>query len=212
MPRTVLATPSAILAEPRIIIGDNIVRNGDMEIVPVGTTATTAGKRWIDGTAGGSTTNFATRWGTGLVASGSSVFFDNAESHSGSYSLHLKLTGTNQLAEAWSIGLYDTPASQRQHAYPLHTGDYYNDFELSYWVKTNIVSGAGPGASAGLFMWSGNGAGAGGNLNPITVNTTQGWTEYRTQFSLQNAGTRFLIVKLSMAQQRRCNFNRGCLV
>lgn len=119
---------------PRKTLNKNLIYNGDFEIAPPFTAATSTANAWIDGTAAGSTALKAYGWAipSGGVSSSANVQFDTSVSHSGSNSLKLS---TADATGAMTVSSYKT-ADIRS----LFLVDPNTSYTLTFWVKTNNVA------------------------------------------------------------------------
>lgn len=168
----------------RKLVNNNLVYNGDFEIAPPAATnvATTAGDRWIDGTAGGSAPSAQSvfgwayyNWTTSYAAQ-----IDTTTSHGGSASLKLSTTAT-----ASTVGVQintQSTASHLSNNIPMLPSTSYT---LSCWVKTNVVSGTSTtGARVQFITRTGDGTTGVTTTNVVTgLLTTQDWTQYTTTFT-----------------------------
>lgn len=189
--RTLITTPRTIVPI-RSRIGGNLVFNGNFEAFPSGTTATTSGKKWLDGTSGGSSTNDTYGWASGSASANAPVLIDQSTSFNGRPTLKLSTLATNNIASAYNVGVNDSLASIRRYAYKLPPGFYFSNYTLTYRMKTQNNSGtATTGATAGVAQWSDSGVFQGNSTN-TGILTTQDWEQYSFTFQIQNASTRWL--------------------
>ena len=160
---------------------DELVRNGDFEYAPAFTAATTTSGRWIDGTAGGSSTNVY-GWYTNFAGTGA-IQFDSTVRDSGSNSLKVSTTAINSIAYALTteIGL-NSGASY----YSLLPSTSYT---LTFRMKTSLVSGTSRVAFVRHTQYTGAKASSTGT-DSTYVNTTTDWTTYTISFTTE-ATTRF---------------------
>lgn len=198
MPRPIITTPRPLITAPKSVVGGNLLRNGSFEIVPSGTIATTAGKRWINGTALGSTTDDTYGWGTGVMTGNCNAAFDNTIAFIGSYSMRLSTLAAAASATVYNIGIYDSLSMMKSYATQLAVGDFIGFYNLSYRMKTSLISGsANTGATAGVTLFTGNGTVAGSSFN-ASIATTTDWTYYNYRFQLLNGATRFIEVTFKL--------------
>lgn len=171
-------------------MGSNLIGNGDFEYAPSFVAPTTTGTRWIDGTAGGSTTNASYGWAS-QVAGTCAFQFDSSEFHSGSNSMKVSTTAvssnaicsiltTNSAAITQTYGIAASPSSA---------------YKLTGWFKTNYVSGD---SNDGAYMQITERTATGSAVtNSVTtkVKTTTDWTFYTKSFTT-NASTVYLDIRL----------------
>ena len=168
---------------------NNMVINGDFEFAPPFTAPTTTTARFIDGTAGGSTNNNQYNWSFSKSGTASAQF-DSTDSHSGSNSLKLSTLATASYVEVFMPYRNGT------------TGGYNGitkipclpstSYTLTYWMKTNVTSGVGRGASLSIITSNAAGADTGGFAG-TEIATTTGWTQYTVTFTTA-ATARFIQV------------------
>ena len=127
-----------VYPEGRVPANGNLVKNFDFEVVPTFVAATSTTSRWVDGSAGGSTTNSTYKWKAYINVAACSVQFDDTVSHSGTKSLKISSTDAtgNGFADIGvSIGS-STSVSSLQFAIPVLPSTSYT---LTGWIKTNNV-------------------------------------------------------------------------
>ena len=171
-------TLTPVYPEGRVPANGNLVKNFDFEVVPTFVAATTTSNRWIDGTAGGSTSNSTYKWGlnfTNSSSSGISCQFDTSVSHLGSGSMKLSLTATNKQI-AVSNALSNSVLTVRAQSIPINPSTSYT---YSFWMKTNYVSGD---SNDGAFLQltdRNNASGTGiQSVTSTKIKTTTDWTFY----------------------------------
>jgi len=121
--------------------GGGNIRNASFEIIPSGSTPTTAVggvSVWIDGTSGGSTTNDAYGWRIfrGAVTTASQGLIDNSVYYSGTGSLKLLNTSTSATTYANCTSFQAGGTFVSKYAAILKPSTVYT---YSFMVKTNNV-------------------------------------------------------------------------
>jgi hypothetical protein len=164
--------------------GSSYLSNAGFEHAPAFTAASNTAGKWINGTAGGSSTEIRNRWAIIAKTGTGTSQFDTAETHSGSYSMKLSTTAT-----ASSIRVSNTHTTTFSDfavtGYPV-TGN--TQYAFSFWVKTTANSGsATTGAKVVIIERYSGGSPA--NYSSATVNTTQGWTYYSIIFTTNTLTT-----------------------
>lgn len=116
----------------------NVIPNSDFERAPTFTAATNTVSRWIDGTAGGSTTSTGFVWAipTGGLVATASAQFDSSTSHSGSNSMKLT-TGDATGTISVSTLAGSAAATTMYETIPLKASTKYI---LNAWCKTSTVA------------------------------------------------------------------------
>lgn len=171
--------PARNAATGRITVGGNPTPNSGFELYPSLVAPTTTDQRWIDGTAAGSTTNDTYRWAIGSKSGTSSAHFDTTDSHSGAASLKLSTGSPGAGVEVWS---YPSTSAQNITRYALRLIEGVQ-YTVSYWMKTNYVSGNGTGARL-VCITRGAGISASTQLHFTPVLTTTGWTFYSAPITI----------------------------
>lgn len=158
-------------------VSENLIYNGDFEIYPKSDNVpTTTSGRAIDGTAGGSSSSNLNAVGWWTNISGSCAgYIDRTVSHSGNASLKVSTTATSSWGEFHRFPGGASLSKLKQFYCSVKPNTSYT---LTYWMKTNYVSGDSnngatlvakeydPGGSA-VTTWTQN-----------LVKTTQDWTKY----------------------------------
>lgn len=162
-------------------VNDNLLANGDFEIAPAGTTATTATNVWIDGSANGSATNDQYGWCTNRSGTASALF-DTSDKYSGSYSLKLSSLATNSFMQARSVLGTASHQKLRLNGVIVLPSTSYT---LTFYMKTTVVSGsATSGARVAVVQY--NAAATSLTTNQSTaVLTSTDWTQYTLTFTTQ---------------------------
>lgn len=167
-------TPS----KARSAVNPNLVKNGDFEYAPPFVAAGNTATRYIDGTAGGSTTNGLFRWayeGSGSSGSGT-IQFDSSVKKNGQNSLKISTTAISSAIIASPIRNTTTASLAILDGYPCLPSTSYT---LTYWMKTNYVSGdSNSGAFASLKTFNSAGTSLTTTNAATKVKTTQDWTQY----------------------------------
>lgn len=164
--------------------GNNLIHNGDFELAPSFTAATTTSSRWIDGTAAGSTTNDTYGWA--LIGTSGSARFDTSQAHSGTTSLKVSTTASSQNPNATNRLLAATTAPGRCLGIPITPGTAYR---FAFYMMTNYTSGDS-NDGAFMFLKERNPAGSSTASTVSTkVKTTTGWTLYTLTFTANAAST-----------------------
>lgn len=183
--RTLTGTRTALGS----VIRGNLAYNGDFEIAPAFTAATTTTARWVDGTAGGSNASLGYGWSFISKVGTASIQFDTAEFHSGSKSLKLSITATSSQCVA---SINKATSNIKFGGIKLSSSTAY---KVSFWMKTNVTSGtATTGArlttnertAAGTFVSSNNSTG---------ILTTTGWTQYTFTYTSSATANNWLDIQ-----------------
>lgn len=175
----------------RSLVNGNLVYNGGFEFAPPTNVATTGSGVWINGTSAGSYTNGLFGWYASSLANGMTAYFDNTQSHSGNYSLHIAPNG-NSTASCQIIQDSTLAPNILGYVVPTSGGVVMN---YSFWMKTTVNSGSATGG-AQMFFIERTGAGS-ANGGPTTTNviTTTGWTQYTASWTT-SAGTSYITPKI----------------
>ncbi len=178
----------------RKLVNNNLVYNGDFEIAPVVNVPTTTGGRWIDGTAGGSTTNNVFGW----------MYYNWTGTYGANFDTSVKRTGNasikiSTLATGSTIGVgvnADTASSWAINNIPVLPSTSYT---VSVWMKTRANSGtATTGARCIIQEFNGTGITSVTTTNVVTgVITTTDWTQYTSTFTT-NSATRYINPKFNI--------------
>ena len=161
----------------RLIVGGNLIWNGNFEYAPPFTAVTTSGGGFITGQAvtGSSdifriTANPNGSWGAS---------WDTSLPRSGVYSFKVSTTGISSYCVCGQAPS-GAAASVKKYGIPIQPNTPYT---FTGWMKTNYVSGLGTqGARIKYDTWDGTGAFIVGQ-NPAYVQTTTGWTQYTLTFT-----------------------------
>lgn len=177
----------------RQLVGGNLVRNGDFSYVPPFVAATNVTSRWIDGTAGGSTSIENARL-FNVYATGAnqwSAQFDETVLYNGKPSIMLRTLATGSYASAF---LSPQGPGNRQILIPVRPGRTY---QLRGAYKTRYTSGdSNDGAFIALLPVRGD-LSLRTTLNATTkVKTTISWTEYDYTYT-PHADDRYVTIRLT---------------
>lgn len=168
-----------VYPEGRVPANGNLVKNFDFEVAPTFVAAQATSARWIDGTSAGSTTNSTYKWafaqetGTGLVQ------YDSSTAHLGTYSMKLSTTATGSLVQVAPVlstnaadvvisGIRATPST---------------DYTLTFWMKTNYVSGDSNDGAYILVSFSDSFGTGLSSASSTKIKTTTDWTQYTLNFT-----------------------------
>lgn len=164
---------SDVPTKKRQIVGGNLLYNADFEYAPPFTAPTTSQVRWIDGTAGGSTTNNLFKWALRSAATAVSGQFDSTNSYSGTNSLKISNTNVSGRASALitSTAYGALTEANRADLIPCLPSTSYT---LTAWVKTNNVPTNG--AYVQLVQINGS-LGVGVTTNSAQLTGTNDWTQ-----------------------------------
>lgn len=168
----------------------NLVKNGGFEYAPPFTAATTTITRYIDGTAGGSTTNDLFGWGIeGTNSTGTvSARFDTSNVNSGTYSMKVSTTAVASACDV-RITRNISAANVLQYGIPVSPSTSY---DVSFYMQTVANSGsATTGAHLRIGQYTAAGAGI-TSSDSTKIQTTTGLTRYTFSFTT-SATTAFLI-------------------
>lgn len=172
----------------RKLINGNMVKNGDFEYAPPFTAATTTASRYIDGSAGGSTTNDLFGWA--IESNGSagtfSAQYDSSSPYAGSYSMKISTLAIASAISVRSIRNSSTTADILRNGIPVTPNTTYN---VSFVMRTNLVSGS---ATSGAFLRINHFNSAGSSVtstDSTKVQTTTGQTVYTFQLTTGTATT-----------------------
>lgn len=152
------------------------VYNGDFSIVPTGTDPTTTTTRWVDGTAGGSTTNDTYGWSFIENDGSASSVFDTI-SKNGSNSIKLSTLDTSAKGRLTSVGTSTTLATLKKYGSPLKASTTYR---LSCWVKTN--NAASNSVYIGIIQYDDSGV-VGTTIASSKLSGTNDWTKLTVTFT-----------------------------
>jgi hypothetical protein len=172
-------TFTPVYPEGRVPANGNLVKNFDFEVAPTFVAAGATSARWIDGTSAGSTTNSTYKWafaqetGTGLVQ------YDSSTAHLGTYSMKLSTTATGSLVQVAPVlstnaadvvisGIRATPST---------------DYTLTFWMKTNYVSGDSNDGAYILVSFSDSFGTGLSSSSSTKIKTTTDWTQYTLNFT-----------------------------
>jgi WD40 repeat protein len=157
----------------------NMCINGDFEYAPTFTAATTGSSVFIDGTAGGSTTNNLYKWAMNKAGTVSAQF-DPANSHSGSNSLKIAVASDGGTLEIHRHPQDNIVTSKKSYCISVAPSTAYT---CTYWYKAQLDSGSCTnGARLVVLQFSNDGttiASASGTY----INTTVGWTQDTITFT-----------------------------
>lgn len=185
---------SDVPTKKRRVVGGNLVYNGDFSYIPPVNVATTTNVRWIDGTAGGSTTNGLFGWGSEVVVGSGSFLFDTAVVYKGKPTMKLT-TDAGAFIGANTVYIIN-PAYVARNGIPCLPNTSYT---LTVAIKTNVLSGtATTGVYARISEYTGAGAGI-ISSDTSTITTTTDFTVYTRVFTT-SATARYLVPKI---------YNRG---
>lgn len=167
----------------RSLVDNTIIYNSNFEYVPTGTTATTSGSAWIDGTATGVTNKGEFGWVIFNYTGSWAAKFDTTEKASGTASMKISTTAVSS-----TIGVSNqegTALSNQINNMPIAPNTSYT---LSFKMKTLVNSGsATTGAYLSVIGYKVDGfSGASsftGTTSSTRVNTTTGWTDYSITFT-----------------------------
>ena len=176
---------SDVPTKKRGVVGGNLVYNGDFEYAPVGGVPTTSGFNWIDGTAGGSSTNGIFGWQVINRLGTTSIYFDNTVSKSGSNSLKISLLA----AGSWG-GIGNTSAVKNSRGIGSGQPSIFTvlpntSYTISLYMKTQHHSGTSDtGAICQVINYTAGGSSVGSALNVMNgVLSTTDWTKYSLTFT-----------------------------
>jgi len=162
-------------------VNPNLVKNGDFEYAPPFTAATTTAGRYIDGTAGGSTTN--NLFGFTLEANNTggtySTRFDTSTVYAGLSALKVSTLATASACTASIVKNVATAADVINYGIRVTPNTAYN---YSFRMKTVANSGtATTGAHLRLTTFTAAGASV-TSVDSTKLLTTVDWTEYTGTF------------------------------
>jgi len=171
-------------------VNANMVKNGNFEYAPPFTAATTTITRYIDGTAGGSTTNDLFGWGIeGTNSVGSvSARFDTSNVNTGTYSMKVSTTATASACDV-RITRNITAANVLQYGIRVTPN---TDYDVSFYMQTVANSGS---ATQGAHVRIGQFTSAGASVtstDSTKVQTTTALTRYTFRFTTSSTTT-FLV-------------------
>lgn len=171
-------------------VNANMVKNGDFEYAPPFTAATTTATRFIDGTAGGSTTNDLFMWSIEGSNSAGSVAarFDTSNVNSGTYSMKVSTTAT---ASACDVRIVRNITAANILQYGIRVTPN-TDYDVSFYMQTVANSGS---ATTGAHLRIGQYTSAGAavtSTDSTKIQTTTGLTRYTFRFTTSST-TSFLV-------------------
>lgn len=173
----------------RAPINRNLIVNGDFEFAPPAATNVLSGGavnfgpagKYLDGTANGSSTNPIFGWHA-HSGGASQAGFDYTVKYKGNCSLKLSTLGTGQYAEV-SFNYPDAKAIERYNGTSFIPVLPSTPYTLTYWLKTNYVSGdSNNGAFINIMQSTGQGVATNATASPA-VKTTTDWTQYTVNFT-----------------------------
>lgn len=152
------------------------VSNGNFESYPSFTAATNTNRRWIDGTAAGSTTTDTYKWAIALGGTATAQF-DESEKHSGNASLKASLGATGSYTEIREyINSSVSQTDVETYGIAVSPSTIY---KVTYWMKTNYTSGdATNGANLAALTYAATGGSALNSASGTYIKTTTDWTRY----------------------------------
>lgn len=199
MARTLISSARTNIARgTRKIVNGNMLINGDFENAPTSNVPTTTAARWIDGTAGGSTTNNTYKWAYRASAGSVAAGFDITTPRTGRYSLKLSTTATGSYIETDLYNSAGNPsADEVQRLFiPVNKINVYrnNSYVITYWMKTNYISGdATNGAFLMVREYTTQGGSSLAQSSTTAVKTTTDWTKYTITVIL-NSSTAYITI------------------
>jgi hypothetical protein len=179
------------IGQARRRIGGIHIYNASFENSHNATVPTTTISRWIDNSAGGSTSNDIYGWY--LQQAGGSALLDRTAGYTGSTSLHMTLTTENSVPTVTNL---DNILNIRRYGYAVLPSTTYTAVVI---MKTQYNSGtASSDVGAQLQVFERDNAGVfQAQTNTALVSATTDWTSYSCTFTTQ-ATTRFLSVKFAI--------------
>ena len=161
-------------------VNGNMVYNGDFEIAPVVNVATTAGDKWIDGTASGAaaTADPVFGWYFWNYTTSYAAMFDTTVKHSGTASMKISTTATASTA-GLRVSVNNSQGFKKNNIPVLPSTSY----TYSVWIKTQANSGAATTGARYQFVTS---TGISDALTTTVVTglvATQDWTQYTGTFT-----------------------------
>lgn len=186
------ASAQSRLPSSRLVVGGNLVPNGDFSYVPTSTTPTTSSGVWITNTAGGSATQEEYKFA--ITNSGTvSALFDTATKYSGNASLKVSTGAITSWAEVYPF-LGESASNILSRAIPAKPSTSYT---YSFRMKTNLVSGtSSDGAFIAFREFDGTGTAVTTTLSTKVVTTTD-WTYYTGTFTTAS-NTRYIYPRISL--------------
>jgi hypothetical protein len=167
----------------RSLVDNTVIYNGNFEYVPTGTTATTSGSAWIDGTAAGATNKGEFGWVIFNYTGSWAAKFDTTEKYSGTASMKISTTAVSSTV---GVSIQEGSAASSQiNNMPIAPNTSYT---LSFKMKTLVNSGsATTGAYLGVIGYKVDGfsgaSGFTGTTSSTAINTTTDWTDYSITFT-----------------------------
>lgn len=195
------ATWSSDVPSPaRKLVGGNMIPNGDLSYVPMVNVATTTSARWIDGTAGGSTTNSLFSYAAVLDAANCSVGFDTSTiSPLGHTSIKVNVTdATGRGRAVIGSGLLGTGSSLSISNLVLYgiKVSPSTQYTLSYYGKT--LTALGSGGVISVHQHNGSGARVISPTQPAgTFSGTNNWKLKSGTFTTEST-TRYLVLSIEL--------------
>lgn len=178
MPRTQVVNRTQVATRT-----GNVVRNGNFETRPSSfTAATNTGNRWVDGTTAGSSASTAYGWL--ISASTVSAQFDTSTFNSGTASMKVSTTSTNQnaIVQPFKTGTSD-PVLQLMFKIQSST-----KYLCSFYMKTNYTSGdSNDGAFLSIRRYNSAGTQVGSSTS-TKIKATTNWTKYTVSFTSESTG------------------------
>lgn len=173
----------------RQLVNNNLVFNGDFEIVPPAATnvATTTGDTWVNGTAAGANMNTDRIFGWALWNHGTSYSakIDTSVSHSGGASMKLSIG-----APSSTVGVRVAISSYTNFNRLMIAVLPNTSYTISCWIKTNYVSGSATTGARFQFVQNTGTSDVTTTTIVTGLKATQDWTRY-TATVTTGATTRF---------------------
>lgn len=166
---------------------ENLVFNGDFEYAPAFTAATTTSGKFVDGTAGGTSSANNYGWYTSYT-NNAAAQFDSTEKYTGNNSFKLSTTAINSVAQVISVQVPNLSSSSYFELLPN------TSYTITFRMKTNYVSGDGRGAFLRHTQYTGDKVSSTGT-DSTYIKTTTNWTQYSISFTTAST-TRFGLIRL----------------
>lgn len=185
------ATWSATLppnAGQRPLVDGNLVKNGDFSYVPRVNVATTTNTKWIDGTAGGSSSLQTAKlfgYKINFAAGSGAAMFDTSVLYNGKPTLKVSTTATGSDIQI-PIGSFAQAEIVQGYSIKIKPSTSY---KIRYTLKTSPVTGdATTGAVMGAYQYTSAGAYINSLGSYTAVKVAQDFTVYEVTFSTGGTG------------------------
>lgn len=174
----------------RQLVGGNLVTNGDMSFIPPFTAATGNTTTFIDGTAGGSTTNNLFKYGMIFFSGGGPAAFDTVTTINNKTSISLTANAGSRGALLYGNNGNGGVSPATQCLIPVNPSTSYT---LTYWLKTD-ANVAANSACGGWRFYNGDFSAGAETLSATKFGPSTAWTQVTDTFTTAST-TRYLLLQ-----------------